>query len=67
MNEIFESTALWVIILLAITAFIMFFLAGRELMLWYWKINQVIENQNETNRLLSEILKEYRGEETKII
>jgi hypothetical protein len=52
---------------LAVTLFVIFvcvviFLAIREIMTWYWKIDTMIKNQNETNRLLSEILKEYRGE-----
>lgn len=31
------------------------FFALRELWLWYWKINKVVSNQEETNRLLQEI------------
>jgi hypothetical protein len=33
-----------------------FFFIFRFVMLWYWRIDTIIENQEKTNRLLSRIL-----------
>ena len=45
-----ESAVFWIII-----AIIIFFVV-REIMLWYWKINKIVENQDEQIKLLEEIL-----------
>jgi Tfp pilus assembly protein PilN len=41
--------------------FIIVFLFLREILLWYWKVNAIIDNQNKTNQLLekqNELLEE---------
>jgi len=37
--------------LLFLMVVIVVFLLLRELIMWYWKINTIITNQNETNKL----------------
>ena len=39
-----------------IALIILLFLALRALVLWYWKITAIVENQQQQNKLLSEIL-----------
>lgn len=34
--------------------FIIVFLLLREIVLWYWKVNTIINNQTKTNQLLEE-------------
>lgn len=41
--------------LLFLMVVIVVFLLLRELIMWYWKINTIITNQNETNKLLKSI------------
>ncbi len=36
----------------------------REVLLWYWKINEIVQNQKKTNYLLAKILYEKGGELT---
>jgi hypothetical protein len=40
------------------------FLLLREVLLWYWKINEIVQNQKKTNYLLAKILYEKGGELT---
>ena len=37
---------------LAIAIVIIVFLVAREIVLWYWKINTIVKNQEKTNLLL---------------
>lgn len=41
-------------IIVTVVAVVLFFVF-RQLMLWYWKVDISIKNQEETNRLLKEI------------
>jgi len=41
----------WFIIVIVV------FLILRELVMWYWKINEIITNQNKTNELLERLVK----------
>ncbi len=54
--------------LFALLIIVLIFLALREVVMWYWKINAIIENQEkllkshkETNNLLSEQLSVMKG------
>jgi hypothetical protein len=38
----------------------LFFLAIRGLLIWYWKINDLIQNQYSQNRILRSILEEIK-------
>jgi len=40
--------------------FILISLAMRELVIWYWKINDLIQNQNQQKRILQSILDEIK-------
>lgn len=40
-------------VIIAIGAGILLFLALREVMLWYWKVDTIIKNQEINNKLLS--------------
>lgn len=42
-------------IVIALILIILFFLLLRSVNLWYWKINTLIKNQEETNKLLQKI------------
>ena len=44
-------------ILGAVIVFLLVFLLLREVFCWYWKINQIVKNQVETNELLKELIK----------
>jgi len=44
------------IIGLAILLIVFMFL--RNVFLWYWKVNDIVKNQEQTNRLLTSILRE---------
>ena len=37
-------------------AALLIFTVGRTLMLWYWRVNKIIENQENTNKILDKIL-----------
>ncbi len=39
---------------------LMLFLALRAVVLWYWKINEIVNNQQQQIRLLTDLLKETR-------
>lgn len=39
-------------VLIAIAFLVIVFLVARELVLWYWKINTIVKNQEKTNILL---------------
>lgn len=39
-------------VLIAIAFLVIVFLVARELVLWYWKINTIVKNQEKTNLLL---------------
>ncbi len=43
------------VVVLVIAAIVFFFLRG--VMLWYWKIDTIVKNQEETNRLLKSTLR----------
>jgi uncharacterized membrane protein YcjF (UPF0283 family) len=47
------NPAIQALIILAIILLV--FLIGREIVTWYWKINERIHLQNETNEILLEI------------
>ncbi len=42
-------------LVIAIIIAIVIFLALRAIMLWYWKIDEIIQNQRKTNFLLKKI------------
>lgn len=50
------------ILIFIIAASIAVFLILRELMCWYYKINERVKLQQETNRLLAELIKQNSGE-----
>lgn len=41
------------------------FLLLRKLFLWYFKINTMVENQEKTNQMLADILKEIKNQNQK--
>ena len=41
-------------IIVALGIFIIALLLLREIVLWYWRVNTIINNQNKTNQLLEE-------------
>jgi cell division protein FtsB len=41
-------------IVLALAGVIIVFLIARELVTWYWKVNEIITHQKSTNTLLKE-------------
>jgi hypothetical protein len=43
-----ETTSLFI----AIAIIVIVFLVAREIVLWYWKINTIVKNQEKTNLLL---------------
>lgn len=47
----------WFYLVAAIAFFIALFMAFRGVLLWYWKIDKIVENQVEQNKLLTEIKK----------
>ena len=49
-----ENDPLLILIVLGLIVGIFFIF--RFVMLWYWRIDTIIENQEKTNRLLSRIL-----------
>ena len=44
-------------LLLGIGILILVFLAFRSIMLWYWKVDSIIKNQEKLNELLEELAK----------
>jgi hypothetical protein len=42
--------------LIAIAFLVIVFLVARELVLWYWKINTILKNQEKTNFLLKKYM-----------
>lgn len=51
-----EIIAALLVFIFFIAITICFFLLIRALVLWYWKITTIVENQQKQNKLLSEIL-----------
>jgi hypothetical protein len=47
-------------ILTALVILIIIFLIIRELVMWYWKINERIELQKETNELLKKLIEKQK-------
>jgi hypothetical protein len=47
--------------IIVIVILIVIFLICREIVLWYFRINRIIEGQTETNVLLERILKQLGG------
>lgn len=43
---------------------IVILVATRELLLWYWKISEVVQNQKKTNWLLAKLLEQQGAELT---
>ena len=52
--------------LVMLVVFILVFLALREVMCWYYKINKAIELMQEQNNLLKRILAKQGGEESNV-
>lgn len=46
-----------------LAGFVVLFFVIRELMLWYWKVNTMVQNQQEQIRLLKKIAGENEQEE----
>lgn len=46
--------------LIAIAFLLIVFLVARELVLWYWKINTILKNQEKTNFLLKKYM-DFKG------
>ncbi|RZK25400.1 MAG: hypothetical protein EOO43_05620 [Flavobacterium sp.] len=44
----------WLYIILALAVVIILFLLFREIVTWYWKINEQVTNQQRTNDLLKQ-------------
>lgn len=44
------------LVLIVILLTIVFFLLLRKVFLWYWRINEMVSNQEKTNDLLQKIL-----------
>jgi len=45
----------FVMFLLGLTVFLIIFLALRQVVLWYWKVETLLKNQNEQTRILTSI------------
>lgn len=52
-----DITNVILIAAMVVVAVVVLFLILREVFCWYWKINEIVKNQKETNRLLGEMLK----------
>ena len=51
-----------VLIFTIIIAVILVFLIIRSILLWYWKIDKIVENQQQQNKLLELIFLQLGGE-----
>jgi len=49
-----QNPLFWIIIALII------FIVSREVMLWYWKINSIVKNQEEQIDIMDEILEQLK-------
>ncbi|MBL0741458.1 hypothetical protein [Chryseolinea lacunae] len=49
-----------VILLIALAVLILLFLALRAIMLWYWKINKIVEIQQKQLNVLADIARSLR-------
>ncbi len=56
-----NTSTLWIILLILIGSTIVF-LVIREIVCWYSKINERIELQKQTNRMLENIFKQLGGD-----
>ncbi len=61
-----DNSNIFPVVLVGLIISISLFLLLRELANWYWKINERIENQKETNLLLEKILMQLEGMNTRI-
>lgn len=50
-----SEDAFGIIALLVVAAIFFFFIRG--VLLWYWKVNDIVKNQEETNQLLRSIVR----------
>jgi hypothetical protein len=50
------------LVLIIVGIVVVAFIALREILLWYWKISEVVQNQKKTNFLLARILHQNGGE-----
>lgn len=62
----YEGASSFVGLLLGLAITIGLFFLFRGIMLWYWKIDTIIKNQEETNRLLQFIAKSLDGKDDHI-
>jgi hypothetical protein len=56
-----ENMSMLVGAVIVVAILIVIFLICREIVLWYFKINRIIEGQAKTNALLERILKQLGG------
>lgn len=52
-----EDTAGIIGVFLGLAIFVGLFFLFRGIMLWYWRVNDVVKNQEETNQLLRDVVK----------
>jgi len=57
-----KNDVLSLLIVVGIVAIV--FIVLREVLLWYWKINEMVQNQKKTNYLIAKILYLKGGELT---
>jgi len=50
-----------VVALSGLAILLIIFLLARELWCWYWKINEIVKLQKETNKLLKELIAKDSG------
>ena len=57
-----KNEILSIFIVVGIVAIV--FIVLREVLLWYWKINEMVQNQKKTNYLIAKLLYQKGGELT---
>lgn len=61
MYETPSTAGILVSLLIFLAVGIVIFLICREIVCWYWKINRMVDNQEEIIRLLEEISRKING------
>jgi hypothetical protein len=57
-----KNDVLSLLIVVGIVAIV--FIVLREVLLWYWKVNEMVQNQKKTNYLIAKLLYQKGGELT---
>ena len=57
-----DLIGIYLIVIICVGIFIALFFIFRELMCWYWKVNERVNLQKKANNLLEQILKQLGGD-----